>query len=50
VLKWILGALSVGVKRLGLEIDDLLPSSVKVKVELYLYSHIRLYGVMGNEA
>jgi hypothetical protein len=42
------GALSLGVKQPGREVDHSPPSSVEVKecVEIYLHSPIRLYGVV----
>jgi hypothetical protein len=47
-IQWIPGALSLGVWRQGREGDRLPPSSAEAKewVELYLYSPIRLHGVV----
>jgi hypothetical protein len=38
-IQWVQGAISLGLKRLGREADDLSPSSAEVKecVELYLH-------------
>jgi hypothetical protein len=46
--QWVLGALSLGVKRPGCAADHSPPSRAEVKecVELYLYSTIRLHGVV----
>jgi hypothetical protein len=47
-IQWVPGALSLGVKRPGLEAHHSSPSSAEVKecVELYLHSPIRLHGVV----
>jgi hypothetical protein len=47
-IQWVPGALSLVVKRPGSEADHSPPSSAEVKksVELYLYSPIRLHGVV----
>jgi hypothetical protein len=47
-IQWVIGNLSLGVKRLGREADHSPPSSVEVKecMELYLHSPIRLHGVV----
>jgi hypothetical protein len=47
-IQWVPGALSLGVKRSGREVDHSPPSSAEVKecVELYLHSPIRLHGVV----
>jgi hypothetical protein len=47
-IQWVPGALSLRVKRSGLEADHSPPSSDEVKecVELYLHSPIRLHGVV----
>jgi hypothetical protein len=49
-IQWILGALSLGVKRPGREADHSPPSSVEVKecVNIYLHSPLRLQGVVLN--
>jgi hypothetical protein len=49
-IQWVPGALSLGIKRLGRETDHLPLSSAEIKdwVELYLYSPIRLHGVVLN--
>jgi hypothetical protein len=47
-IQWVLGALSLGVKRPGREADHSPPSSAEVKewVELYLHFPIRLRGMV----
>jgi hypothetical protein len=47
-IQWVLGALSLGVKRPEREADHSLPSSAEVKecVELYLHSPICPHGVV----
>jgi hypothetical protein len=47
-IQWVLGALSLGVKRPGRKSDHSPPSSAEVKecVELYVYSSQTLHGVM----
>jgi hypothetical protein len=47
-IQWVLGALSLGVKRPEREADHSPPSSAEVKecVELYLHSPIRLHGLV----
>jgi hypothetical protein len=47
-IQWVSGALSLGVKRPGLEADHSSPSSAEIKeyVALYLHSPIRLHGVV----
>jgi hypothetical protein len=49
-IQWVLGVLSLGVKRPGREADHSPLSSAEVKecVELYLHSPIRLHGVVLN--
>jgi hypothetical protein len=48
LIQWLLGALSLVVKRQGLEADHPPPSSAEFKesVELYLHSPIRFHGVV----
>jgi hypothetical protein len=47
-IQWIPGALSLGVKRPGLEADYSPPPSAEVRqyVEFYLHSPVRLHGVV----
>jgi hypothetical protein len=47
-IQWVPGAFSLGVKRPDCEADHSHPSSAEVKeyVEIYLYSPIRLHGVV----
>jgi hypothetical protein len=47
-IQWVLGAVSLVVKRSGREADHSPPSSAEVKecLELYLHSPIRLHGVV----
>jgi hypothetical protein len=47
-IQWVPGTLSLGVKRPGRESDHSPPSITEVKecLELYLYSHIHLHGVV----
>jgi hypothetical protein len=46
-IEWVLGAVSLGVKRQGREADHSPPSSAEVKnVFSYLHSPIRLHGVV----
>jgi hypothetical protein len=48
--QWVPGALSPGIKQLGLKADHSLPSSAVVKTgrAIYFYYTIRLYGVVLN--
>jgi hypothetical protein len=48
LIQWVPGAVSLGVKRPDREADHSPPSSAEIKecVELYLYSPIRLHGVV----
>jgi hypothetical protein len=47
-IQWVPGALSVGLKLPGHEVDDIPPSSAEIKecVELHLHSPIRLHDVV----
>jgi hypothetical protein len=47
-IQWVLGSLSLGIKRPGRAADHSRPSSAEVKecVELYLHSPIRLHGMV----
>jgi len=48
ILQWLRGALSLGVKQVGHEVDHSPPSSAEVKecMELYPHSPIRLHSVV----
>jgi hypothetical protein len=51
-IKWVPGALSLGIERLGREADHSHPSSAEVKewMELYLHFPISLQGVVLSQA
>jgi hypothetical protein len=49
-IQWVPGSLSPGVNRPKHETDHLPPTSAKIKknIDLYIYSHIRLHGIVLN--